>query len=130
MLAFRPQRLGHAVTACSDAGLLPQLLASRIPVELCLSSNLLSRVCRSLPDHHFAELWRNCHPLCLCTDDCSVFRTTLSREFALAAQAFGLSRTQLQQLARGAVALAFVDDHVKAALLAQMTLPASRMNPA
>ena len=43
MLAFRPERLGHAVSAASDAGLLPALLATRAPVELCLTSNVLSR---------------------------------------------------------------------------------------
>lgn len=43
MLAFRPGRLGHAVTVAADGGLLPALLASRVPVELCLSSNVLSR---------------------------------------------------------------------------------------
>jgi adenosine deaminase len=43
MLAFAPERLGHAVTAACDAGLLPALLASRIPVELCLTSNVLSQ---------------------------------------------------------------------------------------
>ena len=43
MLAFAPERLGHAVSAASDAGLLPALLASRVPVELCLTSNVLSQ---------------------------------------------------------------------------------------
>ena len=47
MLAFEPQRLGHAVTAAADAGLLPQLLASRIPVELCLTSNVMSQTVHS-----------------------------------------------------------------------------------
>jgi adenosine deaminase len=42
MLAFAPDRLGHAVTAAAEEGLLPVLLASGIPVELCLTSNVLS----------------------------------------------------------------------------------------
>lgn len=42
MLSFRPERLGHAVSAAADAGLLPALLASKTPVELCLTSNVLS----------------------------------------------------------------------------------------
>jgi adenosine deaminase len=47
MLAFRPERLGHAVTAAADAGLLPELLAARIPVELCLTSNVMSETVHS-----------------------------------------------------------------------------------
>ena len=43
MLAFAPERLGHAVSAVSDVALLPALLACGAPVELCLTSNVLSR---------------------------------------------------------------------------------------
>ena len=43
MLAFAPERLGHAVSATCDGELLPELLRSRIPVELCLTSNVLSQ---------------------------------------------------------------------------------------
>jgi hypothetical protein len=43
MLAFRPRRLGHAVSCAAQEGLLPTLLASHIPVELCLTSNVLSQ---------------------------------------------------------------------------------------
>ena len=52
MLAFAPERLGHAVSAASDAGLLPALLASRVPVELCLTSNVLSQ---SVPSYGCAS---------------------------------------------------------------------------
>ena len=47
MLAFRPERLGHAVTAAADAGLLPELLAASVPVELCLTSNVMSETVHS-----------------------------------------------------------------------------------
>jgi len=43
MLSFAPERLGHAVTAAADEDLLPALLGSGIPVELCLTSNVLSQ---------------------------------------------------------------------------------------
>ncbi len=52
MLAFAPERLGHAVSAASDAGLLPSLLACGAPVELCLTSNVLSR---SVPSYGCAR---------------------------------------------------------------------------
>ena len=45
--------------------------------------------------------------MALCTDDCGVFDTSLSREFAIAAGAFSLSKDELYALARGAVEFAF-----------------------
>jgi len=120
MLAFQPARLGHAVTATTDAAVVPLLLASRIPVELCLTSNVLSRAAPSFGEHHFRILAAAGHPLVLCTDDSGVFGTTLSREYALAAATFGLGEAQLWQLARAGVAHAFLPAPVRDALLARV----------
>lgn len=67
MLAFAPERLGHAVTACADARLLRALLASRIPIELCLTSNVLSQ---SVPSYGCAP--PACRSASACADACVV----------------------------------------------------------
>ncbi len=56
----------------------------------------------------------------LCTDDSGVFNTSLSQEYAMAAQAFRLSRKQLITLAAASVAFAFADDLTKGRLTAQI----------
>ena len=49
----------------------------------------------------------------LCTDDSGVFDTSLSKEYAIAAQAFGLSQNDLWQLSRQAIEHTFLEDPEK-----------------
>ena len=58
-------------------------------------------------------------PVALCTDDCGVFSTSLSKEYAIAAQAFSLSHQQLVQLAQGAVSQSFAPADVQERLYAR-----------
>ena len=52
--------------------------------------------------------WCAGHPVILCTDDSGVFHTSLSKEYAMAAHAFGLSQRDLWQLSEQAIAHAFL----------------------
>lgn len=53
------------------------------------------------------------HPVVLCTDDSGVFSTSLSKEFAIAAQTFQLSRQQLWQLSEAAIDHTFLAEEEK-----------------
>ena len=124
MLAFRPERLGHAVRA--DPALEAELLQSGIPVEVCLTSNLMTKSVSGLDEHICARLLRASHPVCLCTDDSGVFDTALSKEYILAAHAFKLSQQELFSLSLGALDLAFADGGLKAALRERFAEAATR----
>lgn len=51
MLHFRPERLGHM--CCLDESLEVLHYNTGIPVELCLSSNIITGSVASYPEHHF-----------------------------------------------------------------------------
>jgi hypothetical protein len=59
------------------------------------------------------------HPVCLCTDDAGVFRTSLSRELALAGAGFGLAPAALGALCSAAAGYAFLPPHERAELQAR-----------
>ncbi len=100
LLDMRPHRLGHAVFLSDAARAL--VLARRIPIEVCLTSNVLTDSVASYADHHVREYLQLGHPLVLCTDDCGVFATTLTREYELAAAHVGVTEAQFRALARAA----------------------------
>lgn len=110
MLDFLPERIGHA--CCLEEDAWRKLKMSKIPVEICLTSNIQTNTISSIDVHHFADLYNTKHPLTLCTDDAGVFSTTLSKEYAIAANAFGLGKKEMFQLARNAVEFSFVDEQV------------------
>ncbi|GIL43420.1 hypothetical protein Vafri_904 [Volvox africanus] len=111
MLAFRPDRLGHC--CCLDRKLAETLRASAIPLELCLTSNVLTQSVPSYSEHHFAELYAAGHPVVLCTDDSGVFGTMLSREYAIAATAFKMPMNALVELSRKSIEYTFADAQEK-----------------
>ncbi|KAF7007052.1 hypothetical protein CFC21_022027 [Triticum aestivum] len=123
MLDFCPQRLGHV--CCLDDEEWKKLKSSMIPVEICLTSNVMTGGAPSLELHHFADLYNAKHPLSICTDDSGLFSTSLSNEYYLVASTFGLSKTELFRLAQGAVELVFADDEVKKSLRAVFELAAA-----
>lgn len=114
LLDFEPERLGHMCFVNTD--IKQQLSQKRIPVEICLTSNLVTKSVPDLGSHHLIELYADGHPVVICTDDPGVFSTTLTREYMLAADALKLDKRGIFQLAMEAVNSAFCDAHTKVKL--------------
>ena len=51
MFSFHPERVGHV--CCLTPALRAQLSAAQIPIELCLSSNVITQSVPGYSEHHF-----------------------------------------------------------------------------
>ncbi|GAQ87811.1 Adenosine deaminase [Klebsormidium nitens] len=111
MLAFRPERVGHV--CCLAEPEWQQLLDAKIPVEACLTSNIKTESISSFAAHHFALLYKDDHPVAICTDDSGVFSTSLSQEYAIVAASFGLTADHVFSVARHSVEYIFASESVK-----------------
>ncbi|MES2439367.1 MAG: adenosine deaminase, partial [Verrucomicrobiota bacterium] len=87
-------RLGHATRLRDDIDVLPDgslrlgrlaqyILDRRIPLEMCLLSNLHTGACESLENHPFGLFFRSGFRVCLNTDDRLMSDTSMTQETTL-----------------------------------------------
>eukprot|EP00771_Trimastix_marina_P004101 gnl/Trimastix_PCT/837.p1 GENE.gnl/Trimastix_PCT/837~~gnl/Trimastix_PCT/837.p1 ORF type:complete len:338 (+),score=91.25 gnl/Trimastix_PCT/837:99-1112(+) len=89
VLDFRPDRLAHGCFLTEEHQ--AAVVQSGVPLELCPTSNVLTKSVPSYEEHHFRYFWEHRHPLAICTDNTGVFNTTVSEEFAHLYRALGPS---------------------------------------
>ncbi|CAK9093586.1 N6-mAMP deaminase (AtMAPDA) (Adenosine deaminase-like protein), partial [Durusdinium trenchii] len=106
------RRLGHVTH-------LPSFLRQRVldgiyedggvGVEVCPTSNMVTKEISSLKEHHFLDWWKKSDKVLLSinTDDTGLFSCDLSSEVYDLAQAFGLSRADVIDIQRQAISSAF-----------------------
>lgn len=103
-LAIGAERIGHGIAAAQDPRLMVQLRKDNIPLEVCISSNVCTGAVEALESHPVRALYDAQVPITIHTDDPAFFRTTLTREYELAEQTFGLPA---EELARNSFRYAF-----------------------
>ncbi len=115
-------RIGHATRLIEDIGLdrhdrskisrmgyLAQyILDKRIPLEICLTSNVDTGAVKSLADHPFGLLYRYRFRVTINTDDRLMSNTTMTKEYRIAHQVFKLNLDDLEKLTINAMKSAFI----------------------
>ena len=101
------ERIGHGIRSIEDPVLVRHLAGHRIPLEVCISSNVRTGAVASLREHPVRRLFDAGVPVTLNTDDPPMFGTTLEREYQLAATEFGFNREELRMVADNGFNFAF-----------------------
>jgi adenosine deaminase/aminodeoxyfutalosine deaminase len=98
-LRLGAERIGHGIAAVRDEELMRHLRDHDIPLEICLTSNLVTGVVERLEDHPVRRLFDAGVPITLSTDDPAMFGCTLPGEYRLAARQFEFSQVELRKIA-------------------------------
>jgi adenosine deaminase len=127
-------RIGHAVRLIEDMtimdgrvvsmGTLAQyVLDKRIPLEVCLTSNVHTGAARSLEEHPFSVFYRHKYRVTLNTDNRLMSDITLTDEYLTAARVFGLDLDDLEKITINAMKSAFIPYKQRIALIFDVIKP-------
>lgn len=125
-LNLHAERIGHGLTAAQDPDLVEELAYRQIPVEICITSNLRTGVCKSSADHPVKNYFDQGLMITLNTDDPALFGTSLAREYQFAQATFGFTEEHLRELARNSFEASFLSAEKKLELLSLFDAAAAR----
>lgn len=119
-LRLGAQRIGHGVRSLEDTGVIQDLKAAKVALEICPTSNLQTRIFESIERFPLEQLLDAGLTVTINTDNMTVSNTTLSHEFELLQQHCGLDKNTARELAENAARAVFSDSSEKDRLLAHL----------
>ena len=121
-------RIGHGVRLVEDmmidgskilemGSLANYILDRRIPMEMCLSSNVGTGAATSFSEHPFPILYRNRFRVFLCVDNRLMSDTTLSKEMEIAVEYYNMTIRDLEKITINAMKSAFLHHQERLAII-------------
>ena len=120
-------RIGHGTRLIESPDLLAFVNDHRIPLEVCLTSNVQTRAVRSLKEHPFREYFRLGLRVTLNTDNRLMSGTTVSKELALASRTFRLNPYEMKRIIINGFKSSFLPYAQKARMLREVNLEIDRV---
>lgn len=114
------QRIGHGTRLGEDPALLEEVIARKIPLEMCLTSNVHTHVVSSVAEHPLKRYFQQGVVVTLNTDGPLTDGITLTDEYFQAHAALGLSPDELARVALNACESAFLPEYEKVALVSRV----------
>ena len=112
-------RIGHGTRLFEDPSLMDYVNDRRIPIEICLTSNVQTRVASSYESHPLRQYYNSGLNVVLSTDNRLMSATTLTDEYAHAAEHLGFTLPQLAKIALNGFESAFLPWKERLMLLAR-----------
>ena len=115
---LRPERIGHGIRSIEDAALVDRLVADRVHLEVCPTSNVqtMGPLCERYSDHPVDALRRRGVDLSISTDCRAVSNVTLFQEYERLRATFGWTTSDLVACNLAALRASFAPEELKATL--------------
>lgn len=110
-------RIGHGIRAVEDPALMKELACLKIPLEICPTSNLNTKVVDRITDYPLREFMNYHVVITVNTDNMTVSDTSVLHELALLSDAFQVPEAAVYQFLLNAAQSIFAPDYVKKKLI-------------
>ena len=107
------ERIGHGVRSIEDPQLISFLQAQQIPLEVCVISNLKTKVYSSPNAHPIRRLYDQGLFITINSDDPAMFNTSITSEFIFLYEHYGFSLSEIRDLSLRAVEATFLSEEEK-----------------
>ena len=107
------ERIGHGVRAKEDPQLLSFLKERQIPLEICVVSNVKTKVFESVETHPIKKFFEDGLMVTVNSDDPTMFNTSITREYLLLAQKLSFTLRDIRHLTMNGIEASFMSDKDK-----------------
>lgn len=114
------RRFGHGVALGGHPELQSEVAQAGGVLEMCLTSNLQTKAIVKIDDYPVPELIANHVKITINTDNRTVSRTTLTKEYLLWQQHFGITKAQFHEFNLNAINAAFCSDLVRERVIGEL----------
>ena len=115
------QRIGHGITAIQDEKLMQQLTESKLPVEVCITSNTFTKkVVKEAKDHPIREFFDRGMLVTVNTDDPVFFKSDLLNEYWICHSQLNFTMDEIKQLVINSFEATYLAADEKAAWISKV----------
>ncbi len=104
------ERIGHGLRAYEDPRLINFLQERQIPLEMCVVSNIKTRVCKSFKEHPVRDYFKDGLMVTINSDDPTMFNTSINNEYLILIQKFGFSLEEIRKINFNSIQASFMTD--------------------
>jgi adenosine deaminase len=113
------ERIGHGVRAYEDPRLVSTLKEKQIPLEICVTSNVKTGVCKSVDAHPIKQYFQKGLMVTVNSDDPTMFNASISQEYLALVQKLGFTVSDLKRLSLNGIDASFMSDGDKKSMKSQ-----------
>lgn len=115
------ERIGHGLTAMQDEKLMEELSSTKLPIEICITSNTFTKkIITKAADHPVADYFKRGIVVTINTDDPVFFKTTLLDELYLCHKDLKMSMADIKKLIEYSFTSSFMQESDKKAFIAKL----------